>query len=218
MSISATAESSCGLMFRCRRNNHDKRLTLSDNTWFEECRISIEKCLQLTYLISRGQSYDEIEHELFDNDFGIGTSRKTIAERYKMARKLYSLDLGRQYANMGKIAGPGSVVEVDEMKFGKRKYNVGRVIEGSWLVGIIHHDTNELRIDICPNNVRDANNLLRIINKHVEKGATIMTDCWKAYNVLTADGFNHLTVFINIILLIRIPLLTLKESSQVGVL
>ncbi len=194
MSISARAESSCGLMFRCRRNNHDKRSTLSDNTWFEECRISIEKCLQLKYLISRGQSYDGIEHELFDNDSDIGTSRKIIAERYKMARELYSLDLDRQYANIGKIAGPGSVVEVDEMKFGKRKYNIGRVIEGSWPVGIIDHDTNELRIELRPNNVRDANNLLRIINKHVEKGATIMTDFWRAYNGLTADGFNHLIV------------------------
>ncbi len=47
---------------------------------------------------------------------------------------------------MDKIAGPGSVVEVDEMKFVKRKYNEGRVIEGSWLVRIIDHDTNQLRI------------------------------------------------------------------------
>jgi transposase-like protein len=68
------------------------------------------------------------------------------------------------------------------------------VIEGSWLVEIIDHDTYQLRIEICPNNVSDANNLLRIINKHVEKGTTIMTDCWRAYNCLTADGFNHLTV------------------------
>jgi hypothetical protein len=111
-----------------------------------------------------------------------------------MARELDSLDLSNQYANMGKIARPGSVVEVVEMKFGKRKYNVGRVIEGSWLLGIIDHDINELRIEICSNNVTDANNLLRIINKHVEKGATIMIYCWKAYNGLTAHGFNHLTV------------------------
>jgi hypothetical protein len=81
--------------------------------------MPIDKCLHLTYLISRGTFYHEIEHELFDTDIDIGTSRTTIAERYKMARKLYSLDLDRQCANIGKIAGLGSVVEVDEMKFGK---------------------------------------------------------------------------------------------------
>jgi hypothetical protein len=41
---------------------------------------------------------------------------------------------------------------------------------------------------------RGLNCKLRIINKHVEKGATIMTDCWRTYNGLTAAGFNHLTV------------------------
>ncbi len=62
--------------------------------------------------------------------------------------------------NRGKIGGQGLVVEVDKMKFGERKYNVGRIVEGSWLVGIIDHVTNELRVEICPNNIRDSNNLL----------------------------------------------------------
>jgi hypothetical protein len=31
------------------------------------------------------------------------------------------------------IGGEGVLVEIDESKFGHRKYNVGRVVEGTWI-------------------------------------------------------------------------------------
>ena len=34
-----------------------------------------------------------------------------------------------------KIGGPGTVIEVDEAKFGRRKHHKGRIIEGQWVVG-----------------------------------------------------------------------------------
>ena len=33
----------------------------------------------------------------------------------------------------GKIGCQGKIVEVDESKFGKRKYKVGRVLDGQWV-------------------------------------------------------------------------------------
>lgn len=40
-----------------------------------------------------------------------------------------------------KIGGEGTIVEMDESKFGKRKYNVGRVIEGQWVFNGLCRET-----------------------------------------------------------------------------
>ena len=40
-----------------------------------------------------------------------------------------------------KIGGEGEIVKIDESKFGKQKYNVGRVIEGQWVFGGVCRNT-----------------------------------------------------------------------------
>jgi hypothetical protein len=84
------------------------------------------------------------------------------------------------------------------MKFGKHKHNVGRVVEGQWIFGMILHGSQErreeLRLEICSNNQRDSETLLTFIKNHVVLGTTIMSDCWAAYNCLEHEGFNHLKV------------------------
>ena len=39
-----------------------------------------------------------------------------------------------------KVGGVGQVVEVDEAKFGRRKHNRGRIIEGQWILGGIQRN------------------------------------------------------------------------------
>lgn len=40
-----------------------------------------------------------------------------------------------------KVGGPGKVVEIDESKFGKRKYHKGRRKDGVWVFAGIERDT-----------------------------------------------------------------------------
>lgn len=46
----------------------------------------------------------------------------------------------------GKIGGPGKVVQIDESKFGRRKYNRGRHIEGHWVIGMLEDGSDDLRL------------------------------------------------------------------------
>ncbi|GFX80061.1 putative transposase-like protein [Trichonephila clavipes] len=42
-----------------------------------------------------------------------------------------------------KIGGVGKVVQVDESKFGKRKFHKGRHVEGQWVFGGVERDSGK---------------------------------------------------------------------------
>ncbi|KAJ4425426.1 hypothetical protein ANN_28041 [Periplaneta americana] len=92
------------------------------------------------------------------------------------------------------MGGPNHIVEIDECKIGRRKFEAGRIVEGSWVLGMIDRETKEVRLEICPNNKRDKDTLLGLVGKHVAVQTTIMTDCWKGYEGLDVNNFRHLTV------------------------
>ena len=85
-------------------------------------------------------------------------------------------------------------VEIDKGKFGKRKYQRGRLIEGQWVLGGICRETREIFLVTLPKNKIDRQTLEPLTLEHVAPGSTIITDCWKAYDNLGAEGFQHLTV------------------------
>ncbi len=101
--------------------------------------------------------------------------------------------MDRQYKEEGLIGREGHVVEINETKIGKRKYNTGRLKEGTWVLGMIYRDAG-FRLEICPDNKRDHETLLRLIQKHVTPNTTIITDKWKGYIGLQNEGFGHMTV------------------------
>lgn len=91
-----------------------------------------------------------------------------------------------------KLGGTGRVVEIDEAKFGKRKYNRGRLIDGQWVFGGFERETKNLFV--VPVNDRTKDSLLAVIKDKILPGTTIISDCWKAYNCLSNENFVHQTV------------------------
>ena len=91
-----------------------------------------------------------------------------------------------------RIGGDGVIVEIDESKFGKRKYNRGKRVEGKWVFGGVERGSNKCFFRVVER--RDKKTLLDIIKTSTLPGTTIYSDCWKSYNCLADEGFEHLRV------------------------
>ena len=91
------------------------------------------------------------------------------------------------------IGGNDIVVEIDESKFGRRKYNKGHKVDGVWVLGMVEK-TLERRIKIIAIDERTKNSLNNVINNSVDSKSIIHTDCWKGYNDLKNKFKIHNTV------------------------
>ncbi len=95
--------------------------------------------------------------------------------------------------NSEQIGGKGIEIEIDESKFGRRKYYRGKRVDGQWVLGG-REKLDKCKVFMVPVEDRSAATLIPIIEKFVKKGSIIHTDCWKSYNSLKEKGFDHLEV------------------------
>lgn len=66
------------------------------------------------------------------------------------------------------FGGPEVIVEADEAKIGRRKYNRGRIIRGQWIFGAI--ERNNPHTFVVPIKDRSTTTLTAIIQKHIVLG------------------------------------------------
>ncbi|XP_076626861.1 uncharacterized protein LOC143344575 [Colletes latitarsis] len=97
--------------------------------------------------------------KFFQNELEISST--TEVDWTSFCRQLYLLWTEKHSVPIG---GENEIVEVDEAKIGKRKFNKGRLLTGQWIFG------------------------------GIERSTTIISDCWKAYDCLNKEGFRHLRV------------------------
>ena len=90
------------------------------------------------------------------------------------------------------IGGEGKVVEIDESKFGKRKYHWGHYVKGQWVFGGVQRGTG--RTFLVAVHDRSAETLIGLIKQWILPGTTIISDCWAAYSSLRDEGYTHFTV------------------------
>jgi len=158
-----------GLDFRCHQRRignigaHDELHSMCRNTWFAHSHIAMEKAILLTYGAAHGLTYDQIRRETTNYPDGQELSDSTIADWYNYFREATMISLDEKFRWRGPIGGPGVVVEIDEAKIGHRKANVGRMVDGHWILGMIELDSGEIRVEILPNNLRNAQVMLPLI-------------------------------------------------------
>lgn len=158
--------------------------TIRKGTWFENANVPIEAaCVFIGYFVTLSPPrYNFLKTEL-------EMSSTTIVDWSNFIRKAL---LSWCIENSKQIGRPNRVVEIDDAKFGKKKYHRGRIIDGQWFFGGFERDSKEIFVVPAPD--RSAATLLSAIKMNILPGTTIMSDCWKAYNCLDMEGFQHLTV------------------------
>ena len=92
----------------------------------------------------------------------------------------------------GMIGGVGHVVEIDESKFSKRKYNRGRDLRKGWVFGGFDRQTKKCFFEFVED--RTAETLLEIIQRRIVGGSIICSDEFRSYRRLSELGYEHQTV------------------------
>ena len=194
MHLKETNDSKDVFQWRCRKvhtvtkNNmkykvKDVKVSIQYNSWLINSKLPLETVLEFIYLWSQGFTHSEVMHEL-------KLSKKTVTEWFMFFREacMYCV-IDRSEP----IGGNRVEVEINESKFGKRKYHKGHRIEGQWVFRGREKYNKRKKLIVSVNN-RKAATLLPLIKKWILPGSIIHSDCWKAYSQLEKMGYTHVTV------------------------
>ena len=174
-------------MYRCKRKNCRKSMSIFKNTFFNRSRLTPSKILHITYLWLTKSSTETIRIQT-------GISSDTACNWLNYLHQLVSWDI-ENLQSESKIGGNDVIVEIDESKFGKRKNNRGHHIEGVCVVGGVERTPEKKLFSVTVPN-RDAKTLANIIENNVLPRSIVYTDCWKGYRDedLQEIGITHETV------------------------
>lgn len=183
-------------VWQCRSQHSRSQFSVKIGTVFEECRLSIDKCLIAIWLEVNCKnsisSYEIARH--------MGCTQKTgwfLLHRIRFALKQNSFE---------KMGGEGHVVEADETMVGGlaanmhkhvRERKVGRSRGGAHMTNVMgllerhngkRHST--VRTAVLPDRTKQS--LHAVIHQNVEPGTSLYTDALKNYrDPIIAEMFKH---------------------------
>ena len=169
--------------YRCTLRRCNKEVSVYVNSFFAGAKIPCNKVLEIAYFWLSKASATQIATYT-------GISGKTVQAYVGHLQQLTADSLEDEDFVVG---GNGIVVEVDETKLGKRKYNRGHRVEGVWVFCSVER-TLERKIFVKQLENRNSATLTELILRHIHPGSIIVTDCWRGYSDLTAYDLTHITV------------------------
>lgn len=147
--------------------NHTE--TLRNNTFFHKSKLDLFNICGFVNLWALNCSLETITVQL-------EISKPTAVDWASFCREVVEVCYLK---NPKKIGGEGKVVEIDESKFGRRKYHRGHRVEGQWVFGGIERQSGNCFL--VPVEKRDSETLLTVIKDWILPGTTIISDCWKVF-------------------------------------
>lgn len=176
--------------WRCSTCKLDSSVT--GGSVFEGSKLTLGKVLMLAFCYAHGETYESTKRAcLFPEEGETSPTDQTIANWFGFFRDSVATAVPEFPTERGKIGGLGKIVQIDEALIGRRKYNRGRAMPGTWVLGMIDSD-GLVRMEVCGK--RNGPTLERIVRKWVRVGSTIHTDEWRGYRGLTKLGYTHATV------------------------
>lgn len=186
MKLTKCDDRSDGKKWQCqiqvKGKRHRVERTVRADSWFENSNLSLAEMVEITYWWTRDVPQTQMRHEL-------ELSCNTSVDWYNYCREICEVTLLESKDQLG---GEGKTVQIDESKFGKRKYHRGHRVEGQWVFGGIEDGSRKCFLVAVEK--RDEETLLSIIKERILPGTTIVSDCWKAYVNLEKNGYIHKTV------------------------
>jgi hypothetical protein len=163
----------------------------------------------ISYNILRSHVVGESIQQIYD---GLSVSANTISQLARDSITLIASDFEKYFQGYQLGSNPDCHhIEIDESKFGKRKYNRGHWVEGVWVFGMVeclttgevisyttrdgtHHQGPKYkagRFFLCTVPDRTAVTLIPIIKRFCSPESTIRSDFWKAYSSLHPPDVTH---------------------------
>lgn len=170
--------------FRCTKKGCNKKVSVRTNSFFSKSNLQLGQILHIAYYWVSKSSVDT-------TNVHVGVSRQAVCDYYNYFRELVSSSVSEVQCCIG---GEGIIVELDESKIGKRKYNRGHRVEGVWLFGGVER-TLERRCFFVPVEDRSTETLLSVARRYILPGSIVYTDMWRAYpRIMQELNLQHFTV------------------------
>ncbi|CAC5413131.1 unnamed protein product [Mytilus coruscus] len=118
--------------WKCSNKKCSKKVSIRNGSWFQGHNLSLEKILFITYFWIYKIDQEFVNHEL-------SICNQTIVDWYNYCREVCIEILKIDTEKIGDSV----IVEIDESKFGKRKYHKGCQVEGQWVFGGIERDSKK---------------------------------------------------------------------------
>jgi transposase-like protein len=179
-------------IFQCTKYTCKKSFSIYRGTFFSGNHIKPHQVMHLAYLWLTNCSTETMMQHTGHNSTTVTSYKKYF--RQIVTEALESDDLI--------IGGEGIVVQIDESKFGKRKYNRGHRVDGAWaIVGVEMTAARKVFAEVVEN--RSEQTIVDVLQRHIAEGSEIWTDCWRGYSNLSRifnvihQTVNHSREFVN---------------------
>jgi transposase-like protein len=156
--------------------------SIREKIFFSRSHLEIWQILGFVSLWTQRAEQQSIEKQ-------IGISNHAAVDWASFCREIV---FDAMILNRVPLGGPGKTVEIDESKFGKRKHHRGHHVKGQWVFGGLERESG--RVFMVAVDDRTRATLLPIIKDWILPGTTIISDCWKPYDTLNQEDFDHLRV------------------------